>query len=110
MKVIKLANYSFEAKHNYFANLRDEHKFVSIWSIYDVQNINDRPNFESCRSVCYTDHWGKPVEIELPNNEYTWLDLWNVADECIKLSGDVHHIFIEGFKQKEGKLELLTGS
>lgn len=105
-----MANYSFEAKHNYFANLRDEHKFVSIWSIYDVQNINDSPNFESCRSVSYTNHWGMPVEVELPNSKYTWLDLWNAADECIKLSGDVHHIFIEGFLAKDGRLELITGS
>jgi uncharacterized Fe-S cluster-containing protein len=105
-----LANYSFEAKHNYFGNLRDEHKFVSIWSVYEVQDINDEPNFGSCKSVLYTRHWGKPVEVELPEDECTWLDLWKAAEQCIVLSNDNHHIFIEDFKQKDGKLELITGS
>lgn len=105
-----MANYSFEAKHNYFANLRDEHKFLSIWSVYEVHNIEDKASFDSCQSVSYTNHWGKPVEVQLPDGDHTWLDLWNAADECIKLSGDTHHIFVEGFRLKDGKLELITGS
>jgi len=105
-----LANYSFEAKHNYFANLRDEHKFVSIWSLYKVQNINDEVNFEGCQSMSYVNHWGMPVEVQLPSGKYTWFDLWKAADECIKISGDLHHIFVEEFTSKDGKLELITGS
>ena len=105
-----MVNYNYEAKHNYFANLRDEHKFESILSMYEVENINDQPNFEGCRSMLYTNHWGKPAEVELPSGEHTWLDLWKAAEQCIVLSEDLHHVFIEGFKQKDGKLELITGS
>lgn len=105
-----MVNYSFEAKHNYFANIRDEHRFLSIWSLYDVQNINEDSNFEGCKSVTYINHWGKPVEVELPSGEHTWLDLWKAAEQCIVLSEDTHHVFIEGFRQKDGKLELITGS
>ena len=110
MKVIKLVNYSFEAKHNYFANIRDEHRFLSIWSLYEVQNINDELTFQDCKLVSYTNHWGKPVEVELPEGNNTWLDLWKAAEQCIVLSKDSHHVFIEGFKQMDGKLELITGS
>lgn len=105
-----MVNYSFEAKHNYFADIRDNYNFTSIWSMYEVHSIEDKVNFDSCELVSYTNHWGKPVEVKLPEGELSWLDLWKAADECVVLSGDAHHVFIEGFKQEDGKLELITGS
>lgn len=69
----------------------------SEWSVYEVDNLNDRHSFEGVTKVVYKDHWGeKPVECQI--NGATWAALWVAADACIRDSGDEHHVYVEQFR------------
>lgn len=46
-----------------------------------------------------------PEDVEI-NNETMYV----IGDRLIKDSGDQHHVFIEDFIEKNGKIELVTGS
>lgn len=105
-----MVHYEYEAKHMSFYELKEANGFVSMWSMYDGVNDVEEPSPYKARTMVYKNHWGEPVEATLPEGKLTWLDLWKAADKCIKESGDDHHIFIEGFRQNGGMLELVTGS
>lgn len=84
----------------------------SEWSIYEVDDLNERHPFKGATVVCYKDHWGnKPVSCAV--NGSTWNALWVAADACIRDSGDGHHVFVERFRQSQENPEVLyltTGS
>lgn len=84
----------------------------SEWSLYEVDNLNDRHPFEGATRLVYRDHWGAgPVERQI--NGSTWTALWLAANACIRDSGDEHHVFIEQFKVSDEDPSLLvmqTGS
>lgn len=84
----------------------------SSWSIHEVDDMTAPHQFSGADRVLYKDHWGNsPVSASIHGN--TWAALWRAADECIGISGDNHHIFIEGFKvhQDDSRTLLLhTGS
>lgn len=95
---------------DWFSDIKEEHNFKSVWSIFGIQNFNAIPYPDSHR-IQYIGHWGfDNVVKDIPNNS-TWLDLWKIADECIEDSGDAHHVFIEAiYDVGNGVLELRTGS
>lgn len=103
---------NFNAKYKYFDDIASSNGFKSIWSIFSVEDINGTCNskFEGCKVMSYTNHWGEPVEVTLPEGSLTWLQLWQAADQCIERSGDHHHVFVEAFRRNGGVLELITGS
>lgn len=105
-----MVHYEYEAKHMSFYEIKEANGFVSMWSIYDGVNDPNEPSPYVARTMAYNNHWGEPVEVSLPEGKLTWLDLWKAADKCIQESGDNHHVFIEGFRQNGGVLELVTGS
>lgn len=105
-----MVHYEYEAKHMSFYELKEANGFVSMWSLYDGINDVEESSPYKARTMAYANNWGEPVEVTLPEGNLTWLQLWKAADECIKQSGDTHHVFIEGFKPNGGVLELITGS
>jgi hypothetical protein len=99
----------FDRKMDYFDSFKTENGLRSIWSIYEVSDDSgffDLHPWQGARVLVYQ---GKTASIKGP----TWGDLYRAADEAIDLSGDDHHIFIEGFGKyatDNSMLELTTGS
>lgn len=58
----------------------------------------------------YDSFWGrgKPYFKELVNP--TWGDVYVAADECIKTTGDRHHVFLESVELEGDRLALWFGS
>lgn len=109
---------NFKQIMDYWYNVRDEHKFKAIWSIYnthktDIPNCLDHhPLNPQARLVYKASHgnWGQDVESETTLGA-TWLDLYKVANDLIERSGDSHHQFIEGFRKiDDNTYSLVTGS
>lgn len=92
------------AKSNVFDKISEANGFKSIWSMYEVDDINavfgyvEGVEYEGCS--------------ELVGTEVTWLQLWAIADRLIEESGDSHHLFIENFAKKDNEHlhRLITGS
>lgn len=102
---------AFERKMNHYSDVREQQRFLSNWSIYEVEDLNSEHEFTGALQIAYKDHWGTPQFVEIRGK--TWLDLYRAADECIRESGDHHHTFIEGFHyhpQEPQQLILVTGS
>lgn len=106
-------NQAFTRKSRHFDEVKAQLGLKnSEWSIYEVDNMNERHPFVGANTVTYKDHWGdKPVSAAI--NGLTWNALWVAADACIRDSGDEHHVFIERFrvsKEDPTVLFLSTGS
>jgi hypothetical protein len=97
------------------ALIQREAGLMSTWSIFP----DDKPvyltqvDYPLAIEMQYSGHWGEAGMVWLPiPTAATRMQLWWIADALIRLSGDAHHIFIEGFGVTEdGRiLTLLTGS
>jgi hypothetical protein len=100
----------WDSKNNLFNELRDNNKFTSIWSIYEVDNIHGY-----CDITVEEDSvlLHQNVSVQLPAGKLTWFELWKFAEEVIVMSRDQHHVYIESFTQSSinPKIILLgTGS
>lgn len=78
--------------NDHFEQLKAEHKFQSVWSIYEVDFMGDFAFvFEEGSHLVHEN-----FSVPLPVGKVTWLDMWKAADEAIfAVGGD--HIFIESF-------------
>lgn len=87
-----------------------QQKFKSIWSISEIKakDLNSYFSKNKVKSLMYLD---QKIEI---NAKVSWLEMWGYADQIICMSGDQHHIFIEGFEKMHSKssneYHLITGS
>jgi hypothetical protein len=103
----------FDIKFDHYNDVKHQSGLLSVWSIFEVENINDLSGLEA-ESLVYKDHWGhdQAVSVPLPEGNIKWWDLWVAANKAIIESTDLHHIFIEDFqKSPDGKtLFLRTGS
>lgn len=98
------------SKIDYFKEIKNENNFVSTWSMFEVDDINDKHSYQNASEVVYEYHFGVENTRSKINGD-TWLDLYKSAEECIVKSDDLHHIFIEGFVDNgNGTLSLITGS
>lgn len=103
-----------EDKSDHYTAVGNLKGFASIWSAYDVTDLNSEHPFKGATTVLYKDHWGpNPIEVKIKGP--LWVDLWAAADKAIAKSGDNHHVFVESFHpDKKGKkpnvLVLGTGS
>jgi hypothetical protein len=100
----------FEKDMKRFDKIEKENNFKTSWCLYEVEDINETSFLSAdimTDGLC-------DVEVELPNKELTWLELWKYADNLYNLIGDVEHLFIESFevKQINGKrvIEVFFGS
>ena len=84
----------------------------SIWSMYEVPDLRAPHPWPEHQLLSYQG-MGDVGEVKVRIEGPLWSDLWMAADKAIKLSGDSHHIFIEGFDQsntRDFELVLHTGS
>lgn len=96
----------YQARSNHYEMVRKSHKMEAIWSVYEIPNLFTPHPFAGAKTLSY-DGW--TVTIDGPN----WIDLYLSADVAIEISGDKHHIYIEGFRadsEDDSILILSTGS
>ena len=92
----------------------DTYVIFSAWD--DDENGNPTDNldssaFEGKGRITYQDHWGDASYTSHEMDSPTWLDICVETEKAIRISGDHHHIFLEGLdKNKEGLYELCMGS
>lgn len=103
----------FDKKMSGFSKLQDKHKLWSIWSEYAISPKDMKKTFSDkpVISLIY-ESWG-PTQTVKVNKIATWFDMWKVAEQAMRLSGDEHHQFIEAFvedNKKPGHFKLVTGS
>lgn len=104
-----------DAKRELYHRVTEELDVGSIWSMSEVTDFDSsfRKHYgiEDAPQVAIT---YQGVTVMMVEDEITWKDLFKAADKAIKLSGDTHHIFIEGFhvERKDGQTSLMlsTGS
>ena len=100
---------SFETKSTHYNTVAEELGLTTVWSIFEVDDLNSKYSFEGVEEVVYKAHWGpKPVHVQI--NGLTWAALFVAANAAIRDSGDNHHTFIEHFTQSGNQLILSTGS
>ncbi len=102
----------FDRKMDHFYEVQRAQGFRTVWSIFEVEDLNQPHPFKGALQVAYKDHWGDgPVFEEITGDR--WVDLYAAADAAIRRSGDDHHCFIEAFTPVEDQphqLRLTTGS
>jgi len=101
-----------EARRKVYEAQAVVHGLTAIWSLYEVKDMMLPHPYKNVSKVVHKNHWGKTaVAVEIEGDR--WVDLYVAADKAIKLSGDTHHSFIEGFGTEDvakGNLLLHTGS
>jgi hypothetical protein len=98
-----------DRRYDHYSQVKKDAGLTSIWSISEVEDLNDTHPYEGVKYVSYKDHWGNGVVTQSINGS-TWAALYVAANACIRDSGDEHHVYIEGFKQQGNTLVLITGS
>jgi len=101
---------AFTRKNDHYHVIKSEEKLRAIWSLYEIEDLDAVHPYPADSIVVYSQHWGdKPVHCAVQGA--TWRDIYRAADNCIRLSGDEHHVFIESFDLKNGsELHMSTGS
>jgi hypothetical protein len=97
-------NAESDRKFKYFLDEGDKMKLDSVWSMTEIDNLDYKHPYRAFTHMSYE---GELLNIGSTN---TYRELWQTADKIIKLSGDSHHIFIEGFTENDSTIELITGS
>ncbi len=96
----------FQAKMDYYDQFKTDNSLGSIWSIYELP-VHGFLNNHQYSSDAFVVYQGQHCAV----SGSTWGDVYRAADHCIRNSGDLHHIFIEGFEVKNGnELHMYTGS
>lgn len=99
---------SFDHKMDYFRDFQDRNDFEAIWSMYELDaGCFELPHAYPADSVVVYGRGHVPVLGP------TWGDVYRAADSAIRLSGDTHHVFIEGFEpvaDQPHQIRLTTGS
>ena len=97
----------FSEKFDYYASVAKANDLKSVWSIYEVEDLEEK--FSESGEAVVVSYEG--VEVPVEGDRY--LDLYIASDKAIWESGDHHHVYIEGFELKGGKslvLSLIAGS
>lgn len=101
----------FDTKMNHYDSVKTELGLTSVWSLFDVKDLNSEHPYTDALILTYQDHWGEQGPVTVSIDGSLWRDLYRAADRAIRLSGDQHHIFVEGFRSDHStELRLITGS
>ena len=104
-------NVAFDRKNSHYRSVQEDLGLDAIWSMYEIEDLNERHPFPSDAFVVYKSHWGEAKEVHCAVYGGTWAAVYVAANACIRNSGDGHHVFIENFKLKNGnELHMSTGS
>jgi hypothetical protein len=104
---------AFSEKSRHFTAVQGEEKFKATWSLYEIDDLDAEHPYPADSFVTYKNHWGENGPVHCAVYGRTWRDLYRAADNCIRLSGDEHHVFIESFvpdAEDPHTLVLSTGS
>lgn len=125
--VEKLQNDQFVSRMNYFDSVASVKGYKTRWSIYEVDDIDQRIFQDKQYQVRYQfvrpDATFEEIQEDLQNGTNSTMvevtsfaidgsveQLWRAAESCVTQSG-THHTFIEDFEmQDDGTLLLITGS
>lgn len=101
----------FQALGDHYSDVRASLGLDAIWSMYEVKDLNEAHPYKDAESLTYPSyhHWGQQ-DVVVKINGSTWAALYVAANAAIRDSGDEHHEFIEGFRQVDNTLVLITGS
>jgi len=110
-EVISKQDQEFFAEMDYFSTYGKTFGAETVWSIHDegIKMGNPHPFGVEVVIRHKCDVFG-PYDVTVPVKGKNWGDVWVAADKAIKESGDMHHIFIEGFEINGKTLNLITGS
>ena len=99
----------WDERNQYYTAMKDKYNFRSVWSIYDVEDLDEKAfDLEEGSVIEYENH-----TVDLPAGRVSWFQMWLAAEEVITSAGDDDHIFIESLTQSSinPKIILLgTGS
>lgn len=84
-------------RREHYRQVRRDLRLGSIWTDFTVDDLHSDSAFGGFRRLVYDTNWGNPVTVDIHGD--SWLNLWQAADQAIKLSGDHHNIYIKGFEQ-----------
>lgn len=95
---------SFETRYEKLKEIKTESGFITVWSMYEIEDLDELHFFTGTKELCIDE-----IVVDIKGD--TWYDLWVATDEAVEQSGDLHHIFIEGFhKMNNGQLMPMLGS
>ena len=85
---------------------------VAIWSMDNELLLSKQPAIDGECTICYPQYNKKRKNPRLTATSPTYRDLFDLANTLILMSGDMHHVFIEGFNHdpETDTWNLQTGS
>lgn len=90
-------------KNEIFQAYKSSNRFTAIWSVYGIGSFEDEHPYGDFDVMVYNGNaaliFGK-----------TYGALYDAANSLILRSGDLHHVFVEGFEIVNNELSLITGS
>jgi hypothetical protein len=96
---------SFDDKMAYFREFQNQQGFEAMWSMYELSTgCFELPHPYPADAVVMYQKGSVPVLGP------TWGDVYRAADSAMRMSGDAHHVFIEGFEARGNQLNMFTGS
>lgn len=90
-----------------FNKIQKENEFLTDWCLYEIEDLSLKSPFKGKRMNNGID---TNIEVELPYENLTGLELWQYSDKLYKLLGDTDHRFIEEFKLNGDTIEVFFGS
>jgi hypothetical protein len=120
-----MTDQQFEAKMNYFYGVKEALGYDTVWSMYEVDNVDQNILKEGIKRVCYVFYAAGSTVEQLMNDTAEMIevsafaasgsvrDLWAAAESCFqqaKAQGD-WHCYIEDLELRDdGSFELVMGS
>ena len=89
----------FDRKYDHYNSVQNELGLTAVSSIFEIEDLYAEHGLGDNIEIAYVkdqDHWGdKTTSMGVAGK--TWASLFVAADDCIRESGDRHHIYIEQF-------------
>lgn len=103
----------FDTEYSALSEIADKNNFMSVWST-DIKSKQMQEKMPKAMSLMSYNTGEHVYTQKLPRTKkLTWLEVWKIADELMRTSGDDHHIFIEDIvedKANPGCYAMVTGS